>query len=182
MEINKSNNLAVCIICGVLTAFGFVASIVSLANGSKGLFNIFVVNDLIYFLISVFIGYYAIQGYKKPHGNLLKLIILAYAASFLILIFQCANNGFAWGSVTYTITIGILCYAAGRLHRAKQNLIFMSILTVLILIINIAPLVVGGKPTIGVFTQVIIWIDICVAYFLRYKEHKEAGLMDKAEN
>lgn len=32
---------------------------------------------------------------------------------------------------------------------------------------------------IGIYSPVIIWLDICTAYFLRFKAHKEAGLTEK---
>jgi len=176
MEKKKSNNLAVCIICSILTSFGLVANIVSWINGVNS-FVMFL--DMLDIAIVILIVYYAISGYRKPHGNLLKYIILIYTANYVGLIL--AQSGLPWCCVIHAIIIGILCYIAGRLHRVRQNVILMSIVTALN-VIWLVPGFVKGVSTIGSVTPLIIWIDICVAYFLRYKEHKLAGLMDKAEN
>jgi len=178
MEKKKTNNLAVCIICGILTAFGIVASVVSLVNGSNEHWKI---NDLIYLALTVLIGYYAAIGYRRPHGNLFKQIILIYVASYLILVYQLAQTGDAWQAVIRAITIGIICYVAGRLHRVKQNFILIGIVTAIIMYIIVSAFIKQIAKA-DILSMLIIWIDICVAYFLRYKEHKEAGLMDKAEN
>jgi len=175
---NKSKYVAACVICEVLTAFGLVASIISLINGSNGMW---MVPDVVNIVLAVLIGYYAFVGFRKPHGNLLKYIILIYAGTRLISVFIAANLGEAWNAVQFAIIIGVLCYVAGRLHRIKQNIIFMGVVTILMVIGTIIVLVIG-TVTIGALTPLIIWIDICVAYVLRYKEHKLAGLMDKAEN
>jgi len=177
MEKKKSNNLAVCTICGILTAIGIVLAIISLISMSNG---IWMINSVIDFLLLALIAYYAIYGYRKPNGNLLKYIILIFAVPDLISVYSRALVGDAWQAVIRAITIGLLCYIAGRLHRVKQNVILMLVVTAFILI-GIIVRIVNLKASIGIATQLIIWIDICVAYFLRYKEHKEAGLMDKAE-
>jgi len=177
MEKNKSNNLAVCIICGVLTVFGIVASIISLVSGSKG---IWMVTDTACIVLAVLAGYYVIFGYKRPHGNILKYTILIYSVVHLIILYTVVLLGETWRAVLNTIIIAVLCYIIGRLHRVKQNIILMGIVTVLMVIVFIIGFV-ERKSTLGALTLLIIWLDICVAYFLRYKEHKEAGLLDKVK-
>lgn len=171
----KSNHLAVRIICGILTTFGIVASIISIVSGANG---IWIVSDVVCLVMSALIGYYAFSGYKKPHGNLLKYIILIFTVIPLINIYQLVQLGQDWVAVTRAIIIGLLCYTAGRLHRVKQNIFFMSIITVL-MVLGIVIGFMNGHNTIGALTKPIIWINIFVAYVLRYKEHKEAGLIDK---
>jgi len=174
MEKKTSNNLAVCIICGILTAFGLVTSAVSLVNGGNGGWML---SDAVYIVVSVLVGYYAICGYKKPHGNLLKYIILIFAASCLIALYTTVELEMGWMAVQFAIIIGLCCYAAGRLHRVKQNAILMGLVAVITLIRTIAVIAIGDA-SIGVCTVLILWLDICVAYFLRFKVHKEAGLED----
>ena len=126
----KSNHLAARIICGILTAFGIVASIISIARGAKG---IWIVSDVVCLVVSALIGYYAFNGYKKPHGNLLKYLILIFTVIPLINVYQLVQLGQGWIAVTRAIIIGLLCYTGGRLHKVKQNIFFMSIVTVLII-------------------------------------------------
>lgn len=178
MEKNKSNNLSVCIICGILTVFGIATSIVSLASGSKG---IWIISDVINLLLSVFIGYYAIWGYRKPNGDLLKYIILVFSGTFLFVVYRMAQSASPWRAVCYAVVIGLLCHIAGRLHRVKQNMILI-IIVIVIMVISKTGSLVNGNATIGIFADLVICIDICVAYILRYKEHKLAGLMDKADH
>ena len=174
MEEKKSNHLAARIICGILTTFGIVACIISLANGAKG---IWIVSDVVCLLVSVFVGYYAFSGYKKPHGNILKYLILVFTLIPLINIYQLVQLENAWVAVTRAIIVGLLCYSAGRLHRVKQNIVIMSIVTAL-MILGVVVGFMNGHNTIGALTKPIIWINIFAAYVLRYKDHKEAGLMD----
>ncbi len=162
------------IVCGILTAFGIVSSIVSLAGGVKGIWT---VSDVMSLAVSALIGYYAFVGYRKPHGNLLKTIIVISTVIPIIAVYQYARLGLPWRAIIATIGIGLCCYVAGRLHRVKQNIIFMSIVLALRIVAVILCLR-DGILTIGTFTHIIIWIDIFVAYVLRYKEHKEAGLQD----
>jgi len=175
MEKNKSNHLAVCVICGALTVFGLVASIISLAGGSEG---IRLVKDIVNLVLFVLVGYYAVYGYRIPNGNLLKYLILIFAATYIIAVFNEAQMGKQWDAVSHTVMIGLLCFTGGRLHKVKQNIALMSIVAAILL----ARIIIGfvqGDASIGIVTQLVIWIDICVAYVLRYKEHKLAGLVDK---
>lgn len=180
MEKNKSKHLAVCIICGVLTAFGIVSSIIALINGSDGLL-VRKITNVINILLSVLILYYAFCGYRHPNGNLLKYIILLFAVPMLMSVYSFSLRGLAGQGVIRAVIIGLICYVAGRLHRVKQNMILMGIVTVLTLIFTVSTFA-NGSSTIGVFNALIIWLDICVAYILRYKEHKLAGLMDRVKN
>lgn len=177
MENKKSNNIAVCIICSILTAFGIAVNIVSLASGGKG---VWIYNDVIDLAVSAFIGYYAFIGYKKPHGNLLKCIILLSAVTNILAVYQFARINAPFQAVVEAIVMGLRCYVAGRLHRVKQNMVFISIVTAVILAGKIIA-VAMGNATIGTFAPLVIWIDIFVAYVLRYKAHREAGLADAAE-
>jgi len=165
----KANHLVASIICGILTAFGIVASIISLINGS-GSAHIWLSDDIILLVLSVLIGYYAFIGYKKPHGNLLKYIILISNLVGL----QVINEGLG---LLIVVETGIRCYAAGRLERVKENLILLILLTACDVGLTIW-LAVSNALTVGVVAALVVWLDICVAYFLRYKEHKEAGLAD----
>jgi len=174
MDKKKSNNTGVCVVCGIITVFAIVANIISLCDGSGGLW---ILLDVLYIALSVMIFYYAILGYKRPHGNLLKYIILLYAGMRLISVYGYAHIGVAWRAVNNAIMLGLICYMAGRLHRVKQNLIIMIIVAILIVIAVVTGFM-EGFVTIGTFTTLIIWIDICVAYVLRFREHHLAGLED----
>lgn len=174
MSNNQSKHLIGCIVCGVLTAIGIVAAIISLFNGvEKPWFYCVHVQLLLLILIS----YYAFVGYKKPHGNLLKYVMLVFALFNLTYIPCYVSMLDTQATVICAIEIGLICYVSGRLAKVKQNMILMILITVCELVFNGLDIIYGyiNIDTIG---PLAIWLDICVAYFLRYKEHKEAGLQD----
>jgi len=174
MEKNKSNNLAVCIICGILTAIGIIACILSLAKGGTTLSTI---RRIVRLAQCILIAYYAFIGYRKPHGNLLKYLILIFVGSSILTVFYKAQTGDAWMAIVHAIIACISCYIAGGLQKIKKNIILMSVVAAIIVGYKIVR-VINGEAVIGDITKLVIWIDICVAYVLRYKEHKLAGLMD----
>jgi len=178
MENKKSNNLTVCIICGILTVIGIVACVISLAKGGTLLSTI---RRLVRLVQCILIAYYAFWGYKKPHGNLLKYLILIFVGSSLLTVYYKAQTGDEWMAVVHATIACLSCYIAGGLQKVKKNIVFMSIVTVIIVGYKIVR-VMNGEAVIGDITKLVIWIDICAAYFLRYKEHKLAGLIDAPKN
>ena len=75
-------------------------------------------------------------------------------------------------------------FVAGRLDKIKKNAFILAVITVAQ--IAIALLILGAPPfpeimyVLWIFVPALIWVDLIVAYVLRYKERKEAGLVDKA--
>ncbi len=169
----KSKHIVGSIVCGILTAFGIVASVISIIGGSGSILFF----DLFSLVLSVLIGYYALWGYKKPHGNLLKFILLAYAAFVLAGIPTIIQARTTWWVILNGIVMGSLCFMSGRLDRIKQNACILAFVTAA-MAVAVSVDISGGNATIGIVTGIFVWLDICVAYFLRYKEHREAGLAD----
>lgn len=140
------------------------------------------------------ITYYVLAGYKKPHGNLLRY-------TFLLLAFNCVNavidttlgliyeTGYDVDKQLliiglYSITILFVSYIAGRLDKIKSNYLPMIIITISQIIIPILFLsIYNGWSNITYIiwdaSTCLLWIDLLVAYIIRYREHKEAGLLDK---
>lgn len=146
-------------------------------------------------IIYIAAAYYAVCGYKKPHGDLLRYIFLLFAL-------RCAASVVATliGDISVvTIDVGttliiglrVLCiilvsYMSGRLDKIKKNVPLLIVSTVLLLAVSIVFLVhyliedySGWICVVWDFSTLILWLDLMFAYILRYKEHKEAGLTDK---
>lgn len=133
-------------------------------------------------------AFYALYGYKKPHGNHVRYLLLIYAAHMGSLLI--ANQGSTWlptyASVAHVATIILATYMAGRLDRYKQNLIICAVITVL-QIIYLYPYIYlyiqNNSMTFVNFFRIIgivsIWLAIAVSYIIRFKPHKEVGLEDK---
>jgi len=173
MEKNKSKNLTACIICGILTVFAIAVSIVSMFKEGNDIRMI----DAVNLIVCALIGYYAFVGYRKPHGNLLKYIILLATVTRFVGIYLLVELGGPWMAVIRAMIPGLSFYVAGRLHKVKQNIILLSIITGLILAGTVIAFI-KGVTAVGAVTSLIIWVDIFVAYVLRYKAHREAGLTD----
>ena len=131
-------------------------------------------------------AYYACFGYKKPHGNLMRYLLLFYVATLGAMLVRKANSQ---GDLSNSISIAVIilsAYMAGRLNKYKQN-VFISLVILVLKLINIYPTMssrIGqtGFTFISFFGSigpVVVWLAIAGAYILRYKDHKEAGLAGK---
>ncbi len=126
-----------------------------------------------------FVIMYGLFLYKKPHGNLLKYAMLLFAFS---MIFSTAMNTYntVFMDLIKLICAGALCYTSGRLDRVEQNKYIFAGIGIL-LIIYWAIYVFSGVSWFVFFrrgSNIIIFVTLSLAYFLRYKQHKEAGIMD----
>ena len=135
------------------------------------------------------IFYYAISNFKVSHGNLLKYLFIAFSVmTFFGIIMGDPKDAVASENVFLCQTLrGIVvivsAYIAGRLDRIKENSYLIIICALILLGTSIYNAVVYNLTS---FVQIIficnffiLWVDLMIAYILRYKEHKEAGLADK---
>ena len=141
---------------------------------------------LVCYVQFVLAAFYACCGYKKPHGNLMRYLLLFYAASLgAMLVIRADTQGVLYNS-TYVAVIILSTYMAGRLNKYQQNVI-ISLIILAIKFVNVYP---GMSVRIGHsgFTfvnffgsigPVVIWLAIAASYLIRFKPHKEAGLADK---
>jgi len=177
MEKKKQNIFLSCIV--FIVAVNIVSILVFLAEN-------FTVSILILATAAciehVFVIYYVLSGYKKPHGNLLRYLMLAYAVTLGINLV--AFPAF-FSQLDLTLSVASLMlipYIAGRLNKIKQNKVLIPLVFVLLTISEVA-YIIDLKPQtiliyIRTFGQALEWFAISAAYFVRYKEHKEAGLTD----
>lgn len=126
--------------------------------------------------------YYVIFGYKIPHGNSLKYVILFFA---FILVNEMAleaggkypnldSQTILLSTILTSICIIIVSYLSGRLDKFEKNNSLFVI--VMILLIARALLMHSYKNIMfSNFADVIIWIDINWVYSLRFIQHKDAG-------
>ena len=183
----KSNGKTISlIILGLLTAFGMFVEIISEIKYSAYYSSGAYFNLVTYCATSLLLMYYAVAGYKKPHGNLLKYLFLLFTLCCLggILSIDVEQSMY---DIAYNyirgIVVVITAYVSGRLDRYKQNVILMSIIGVLMLASSILQVIPDPGTVLldwfWCFTFFLLWVDLMFAYILRYKEHKEAGLEDK---
>lgn len=138
--------------------------------------------------IYLFLCWYAVIGYKKPHGNLLKYLFLAFDCFVLGTITHILEYNTADMPINVVIRILLYCvvaviipYMAGRLDRINENKILGGI--VLICLLSTAILNMIFSQSSGNFfssmNSTILGLAVLSLYVVRYKKHKEAGLTDK---
>ena len=128
---------------------------------------------------------YALYGYKKPHGNHMRYLLLTYVVYESIILVRSVSLQPVYMITVYLAIIVLSTYMAGRLDRYKQNLAISIIVSILQLVIiyyfvDLA-LSYNALSITSFFTyigHITIWLAITASYIVRYKPHKEAGLED----
>lgn len=140
------------------------------------------VRDCISLVLYLLTAFYAFIGHKKPHGNLLKYLFIAFSVSLILNVCTDIPDLIVMPCVCFAALI--IAYVAGRLHKIEQNRILLVIAGVLLLPKQFLPLF-SGQFLINAFfyqlTPLIILLALGFAYTARYEAHKAAGLADKAD-
>lgn len=184
---NKKQNLQRMII----TAVALIGAAVSVVCFIWRLNNLVSIRS--FFLIAVYYGfvfYYGIYGYKKPHGNMVRylLLILAVYIAYSITI-MVVRWDISWIIFTASnLSAVFIGYIAGRLNKFKKNAVWAVIITVLLLIKSFWPIETTGLNFYVLFVldrtlPLFMWATVMFIYFFRYSEHKTAGISyDAQEN
>ena len=145
-------------------------------------------NQIVNIVMFVVTVYYVCHSYKKPHGNLMRYLILCCAALEAL---QYINAGFTYPTyivyVFYAITI-LKAYMAGRLDHYKQNVIISAVILICecLILYSLVDICIDMGAHIsfvifmGLVGPVTQWLAIAAGYIFRFKLHKEAGLADNA--
>ena len=177
-NINKSSTVALAIILAINVVW-LVCYLMSYSSHLS--FEFFVcLSELVIAVI------YATYDYKKPHGNLMKYLLLLFVVTIAILLLSYGAYQPTYINAMYLTNIILGTYMAGRLDRYKQNIVICAIITITNVIIayylidmfaSFAPLTfVRTAACLGTVT---VWLAIAGGYVIRYKLHKEAGLEEK---
>ncbi len=129
---------------------------------------------------------YALYGYKKPHGNHMRYLLLTYVVYEGIVFIRSIPSQPTYLMVVYLAIIVLSTYMAGRLDRYKQNLV-ISIIVLILQAVNSFYFVdrainrnsLSFASFFSFIGSVTIWLAIAASYIIRYKPHIEAGLADK---
>ena len=129
-------------------------------------------------------AFYAIYGYKKPHGNHMRHLLLLYAVIAAVMLLINTAGQPTYISALYLANIILVVYMGGRLDRFKQNIIISIAVLVCNSIVSgylVGNIISSGRSLtfmnfgscIGCVT---VWLIIAASYIIRYKPHKEAGI------
>ena len=141
-------------------------------------------------LTMVLTAVYAFWGYKKPHGNSLRISFLLFAAftaaRLVIPRSPIGNETLRYiAEGTLALSAILISYMGGRLHKIKKNKILIAVVAVLLFASSL--IVVTSFPEfnfmrcVSNMTQVICWIALSISYLARFEEHRAAGLADKQD-
>lgn len=177
MEKKTSKNILLAIM-GVLILAELICGILTLGEG--GLFI-----EISSLISLAFIALYGFWLYKKPHGNMLKYAMLILAVSQILIAISCVDIGVgnAYGCTALVFSSAILVYVAGRLNRIEQNKYLLLIAFAIQFVCDLLDVISCADQFTFVYKCVsfsipVATLTLMIAYFVRYKEHKEAGLMD----
>jgi len=182
--LKKSNRVAI-IIMMVLVAIGLISSVFDIVEGLQNTYPAIIIAKLVMYIL---VAYYGLWGYKKPHGNLLKYLMLAFGITLITPVILADSSHLR--QIIYPIAILLIGYMSGRLYKYKENRIIAIIVTVLLVFLFIMKVVDPGSEIRLVaidnpfnllisLDPTILWLAIYVSYSSRYRLHKEAGLQDK---
>jgi len=174
MENKKSTNILL-IIMGVLILVELVFEIIIFQNSLV---------DYISLISLTFVALYGFWLYKKPHGNMLKYAILIAAVVNIFVTCTLIQEGLAMDrQIARIIASVILVYISGRLNRIDQNKFLFPIAFAIQFVCDIIDYITCSDMFDPIFkltwfTAPIMILTLMIAYFVRYKAHKEAGLAD----
>ena len=113
-------------------------------------------------------GQPAPQGANKSDGPLMKQSLTPAQ--------ETRSNLFELGFVGAIIVL--ISYMAGRLDRIRENQIIIMIVLVLFILRAILANY-GGQFLHTGFNECNMWLVLSVSYLCRYRQHREAGLVDR---
>ena len=176
----KAGQLIALIVIAVLNILWVVCDRIAFARS----FSLATVLTYVELAIAVF---YAVCGYKKPHGNLMRYLLLLYAVADAGLLLTSVVNWPTYVNAVFLVKIILAVYMAGRLDRYTQNVVISAAALVCNGVISyyLIDMITGrGMPLtfasfFGCIGAVTVWLAIAASYLIRFKPHKEAGITDK---
>lgn len=172
----------------LVAAVGFIVSAVSFFWRQQGLMSTLVFCEEGVFYLLVF--YYGLRGFRKPHGNMARYLMLLLAAvTAASILMQLDAQIVPWQVVlSSNLAAVFMGYMAGRLHKTKTNRYLGIFVTLLLLVRCFWPMehqdpygIVGFFYVLDRCTALFTWLTIVLVYFFRFREHKQAGLAADAQ-
>lgn len=162
-----------------ITAFGIFSMI-----GAETVKPTHMIHNAVDVLLYIATVFYVFIGYKKPHGNALKMLFIVFAVNIAV------NASISSGNASVSKLIPAVCgnlaaltiaYVAGRLHKIETNRILLAIAGLFLLVFYLVPMLSMPWRIDRLFgcTQLLVLLATAFAYTARYEEHRAAGLADK---
>ena len=166
-----------------LALAGYIVSIITFIWGGGSL-----VPALLFGWVTVFycaVLYYGVRGYREPHGNLVRYLMLIFAVYVAAsAIPESFLRNAPWPILlSASFAAMSISYMAGRLNKIKKNRYVAALSLLLLLVRCLWFLENPGATALDAVLFVLercqalfMWMTVVLIYFLRYREHAEAGL------
>jgi len=175
MDRTDKESLLVLIILTVLLLFGIVSEII-LMTGEAGFGGVLV--DVSVAISEMLLIYYLFAGYKIPHGNMLKYLILFFCFSISMSIAFLPSASIVL--LLKALCVLLAAFMGGRLERIYQNRLWMLLVFIMLTISGVVSYLAIEDSSFfacfGSFAFAVQWIVLCSVYFIRFREHRVAGL------
>jgi hypothetical protein len=145
-------------------------------------------NILLFACVAVFYGfllYYCLKGYRKPHGNMIQILMLILAVYVASTTVAADSRWGVYSRITLlasNLAAVFMGYMAGRLNKIEENKYTAALVTILLCIRCVWFLenldMAGGQIVLFVLDRclaLLMWAALVIIYFFRFKEHKKAG-------
>jgi len=161
------------ILTALVCVAGIVLSVFAIINSKK--FDIANFLEMLIYLLS---GYYVIEGYRKPHGNLVKYLLWGFGFTLITRAISYATMSQVSAYLYGLAAVGV-CYMSGKLNKLRNNIILGSSIFLLLLagyIIAVCTSSQSDRFGVALLCAPIIqWAVVMGTYVLRFHLHKEAG-------
>ena len=174
---NKQKHFAATLLVVLLTLAGLALTVYALIAGKET----YGYRDLPAAIGYAVILFYALFGYKTPHGNLLRYCFMIYALLYGVS-GALAPEQSAVIEILEVCVVTASAYVAGRLGKFKSVIIVMVAAAGLLLGELFATLPTAAEGGfLAAFLPInflILWVSLCLVYRVRYQDHRDAGLAD----
>jgi len=176
MANEKSNKFGI-VLSVIIAVLGLASAI---CGFTMDLFTI--IRSVVSIIIYALILYYLFVDYKKPHGNLFRIVMAIYPYMFLCLCLVIATEpGIGTVDVVFATLYGIAAvaagYSSGRLNKVKSSSFIMMFVAIFLMVDGVYALRLFENP-IEQFASINInlqWLLLLLTYNVRFREHTEAG-------
>ena len=181
-NLKKGTKIGLLLACFLILTV-LVTNIFSLVSSSTTVDIGRVILIVLNMVISSFVLLYAFFGYKKPHGNMLKIlffafsIFLAFRGTFAI----AGMKSYLYGDL-HILSALVITYIAGRLNKIEKNKKYMVLIGLFMIVSRTIVVFARAFDLIRLISNISMlaaWAALCFAYVAHYEEHKAAGLEDK---
>ena len=179
MESKKNASTGLLVLTLLLTTLGLVLTLVQLLNGTAIVFR-----AIVSFIVFALIYFYTLYGYRLPHGNLMRYTMLLFAVLLGLMFNSAFMSEFVRGAII--VCVALIAFMSGRLHKQQDCKTIILIVFLILLGDGLLSLIlttpeyldIVGRDfwSIGVaFVPVITWAALSMSYWVRFRDHREAG-------